>query len=161
MKLYEINDVYLSILELMADESTDMEMLGAALKNVNDELETKAENYAKIIKQIEGDIETVKKEKDRLASKQRSMENNVRWLKMNLQAAMELQDKRKFKTDLFSFNIQKNPKSVQVTCDPHLLDERFQSIKVDADKKAIKEALEAGETIEGATIVQSESLRIR
>ena len=161
MKLYEINDVYLSIQELMSDESTDMEMLGATLKNVNDELETKAENYAKIIKQIEGDIETVKKEKDRLTSKQRAMENNVRWLKMNLQSAMELQGKKKFKTDLFSFNIQKNPKSVQVTCDPSLLDERFQSIKVDADKKAIKEALEAGETVEGATIVQSESLRIR
>ena len=48
-----------------------------------------------------------------------------------------------------------------MTCDPHLLDERFQSIKVDADKKAIKEALEAGEAIEGATLVQSESLRIR
>ena len=55
MKLYEINDVYLSIQELMSDESTDMEMLGATLKNVNDELETKAENYAKIIKQIAGD----------------------------------------------------------------------------------------------------------
>lgn len=161
MKLYEISNVYLSILDLMADESTDMDMLGAALKNVNDALETKAENYAKIIKQIEGNIDTIKKEKDRLSSKQKSMENNVRWLKMNLQAAMELQDKRKFKTDLFSFNIQKNPKSVQVTCDPHLLEERFQSIKVDANKQAIKEALEAGETVEGATIVQNESLRIR
>ena len=161
MKLYEISNIYLSILELMGDENTDMEMLGAALKNVDDALETKAENYAKIIKQIEGDIDTVKKEKDRLASKQSTMESNVRWLKMNLQSAMELQDKRKFKTDLFSFNIQKNPKSVQVTCDPQLLDERFQSIKVDANKQAIKEALEAGETIEGATIVQSESLRIR
>lgn len=97
MKLYEINDVYLSIQELMSDESTDMEMLGAALKNVNDELETKAENCAKIIKQIEGDIETVKKVKDRLTSKQRAMENNVRWLKMNLQSAMELQGKKKLK----------------------------------------------------------------
>lgn len=145
----------------MSDESTDMDMLAEAMKQVGDELETKAENYAKIIKQIEGDIDTVKKEKDRLASKQRSMENNIRWLKMNLQAAMELQDKRKFKTDLFSFNIQKNPKSVQITCDPCLLDERFQSIKVDADKKAIKEALEAGETIEGAELIQTEGLRIR
>lgn len=161
MKLYEINNVYLSILELMSDESLDADMLSTALKNVDDALETKAENYAKIIKQIEGDIDTVKKEKDRLSSKQKTMENNVRWLKMNLQAAMELQGKRKFKTDLFSFNIQKNPKSVQVTCDPHLLEERFQSIKVDANKQAIKEALEAGETVEGATIVQSESLRIR
>lgn len=38
---------------------------------------------------------------------------------------------------------------------------RQKEIKVDADEKAIKEALEAGETVEGATIVQSESLRIR
>lgn len=32
MKLYEINETYLSILELMSEENTDMEMLVEAMK---------------------------------------------------------------------------------------------------------------------------------
>lgn len=161
MKLYEINETYMSIQELMNDESADVEMLETALGQVGDELEIKAENYAKIIKHIEGDIETVKREKDRLANKQKSMESKLIWMKSNLQNAMELQDKKKFTTSLFKISIQKNPPSVLIKMDASQLDERFQKIKIEANKAAIKEAIESGETIEGATIVQTESLRIR
>ena len=70
-----------------------------------------------------------------------------------------LLSEKKFKTDLFSFNIQKNPASVNIVGE---VPEEFlipQEPKV--DKKAILAALKAGKTFKFAELFQSEGLRIR
>ena len=85
-------------------------------------------------------------------------------MKAALQYAMEMTGKTKFKTALFSFGISKNPAAV-VMDEGYIenIPKRF-LIPQDPviDKKAIKEALKAGEDLEGiAHLEQSESLRIR
>ena len=72
--------------------------------------------------------------------------------------------KTKFKTALFSFGIQKNPAAVVID-EGYIknIPDRFlipQDPQI--DKKAIKEALKAGEDLEGiAHLEQTESLRIK
>lgn len=161
MKLYEINEIYMNIKTLLEDGEIDEEEAKSALENVEDELEVKAENYAIIMKGLDAEAKAIKEEEDRLARRRKSLENNSKWLKEQLEYSMNLQGKRKFKTNLFSFGIQNNPKSVKLDVDPFLLDEQFQKITITADKTAIKKALEVGETIEGAELVQTEGLRIR
>ena len=74
---------------------------------------------------------------------------------------MQQTGKTKFKTNLFSFGIQKNPASVNIT-DVYAVPTQFREVQEPKlNKTAILEALKNGEEIAGAEIVQGESLRIR
>jgi hypothetical protein len=77
---------------------------------------------------------------------------------------MELTGKTKFKTDLFSFGIQKNAPSVVIDAvDIRDIPEDYLKFKEpEVDKTAIKNAINAGVDFEGlAHLEVSQSLRIR
>ena len=82
-------------------------------------------------------------------------------LKEYLYSAMKLTGKEKIKTDLFSFNIQKNPASVNVISDTDIPEEFLVEMPKQINKKAILEKLKAGETIPGCELQQTTSLRIK
>lgn len=161
LKLYELSQNYQNLQELMENEDVPAEMLKEALDAVGDEIEKKAEGIAQIINVITGYIDMIKKEKARLDKTQKTYENKVKYLKQYLQDAMQQTGKTKFKTNLFSFGIQKNPASVNIT-DVYAVPTQFREVQEPKlNKKAILEALKNGEEIAGAEIVQGESLRIR
>ena len=162
--LYELTDDYLNLLELAEDPDTDPEAFADTLEGIEGAIEDKADGYAKVIRTLEGDAAACDAESKRLRNKKQTIENNIKRMKQALQYAMEATGKTKFKTPLFSFGIQKNPAAVVMDegCIENI-PERF-LIPQDPviDKKAIKEALKAGEDLEGiAHLEQSESLRIR
>ena len=72
------------------------------------EIEEKADGYAKIIAGMKYDIEALKAEEQRLNARRKALEQRAEWLKSNLEANMREIGKTKFKTELFSFSIQKN-----------------------------------------------------
>ena len=154
--LYELKDMYLNLMDL----DLEGEELGKALENIDDEIEVKAENYAGLIKNLEAEAEAYKKEIDRMADRKRALENRVKFLKKNLEETMIDLDKKKFKTNLFSFNIQRNAPGIKIL-DEDKIPEDFveyeRKIKKNELKKAIKEGLET----DAAVLVESESLRIR
>ena len=164
MTLYELTDDYRNLLEMAEDPDTDPEAFADTLEGIEGAIEDKADGYAKVIRTLEGDAAACDAESKRLRNKKIAIENNIKRMKTALQYAMELTGKTKFKTALFSFGIQKNPAAV-VMDEGYIenIPERF-LIPQDpvVDKKAIKEALKAGEDLEGiAHLEQSESLRIR
>ena len=110
MQLYELTEIYLNLKDMDIEEGD----LNSALENIDDEIETKADNIAKVLRDFDGDIEALKSEEERLAKKRKAIENRQKHLKEYLQNAMLVLDKRKFKTDLFSFNIQKNAPSLKI-----------------------------------------------
>lgn len=154
--LYELKEMYLNLMDL----DLEGEELGKALENIDDGIEVKAENYAGLIKNLEAEAEAYKKEIDRMADRKRALENRVKFLKKNLEETMIDLDKKKFKTNLFSFNIQRNAPGIKIL-DADKIPEEFveyeKRIKKNDLKKAIKEGLET----EAAVLVESESLRIR
>ena len=115
--LYEITGEYLKLLEMLDDSEADEESLTALANATSDELEAKANNYAKIIKNLETQLEGIKTEQQRLILRRAQIEKNIDWLKSNLQTAMTASGKTKFKTDLFNFNIQKNGGALPVIID--------------------------------------------
>lgn len=161
--LYELAGQFNELWEMIDDTELDEDVILDTLEAIDGEIEVKADNYAKVIRNMDVEIEGIKSEIERLTKKKRTLENRQKNLKDNLQQAMESTGKKKFKTELFGFNIQKNPASVE------LKDVKFD--KIDAqylvwpeptvDKKKVKEALQNGEQLEWATLVQKESLRIR
>lgn len=142
--LYELKGDYLKLLEMLEDPEIDDQVVLDTLEGIDYELEIKAENYAKIIRELEGTVEVIKAEKKRLSDKQSKLEENVKRLKDNLQEAMTATGKTKFKTDLFSFSIQKNGGALPVIIDvdtAELPDELVQ-ITEKPDLKAIAKFLE-------------------
>jgi len=77
-----------------------------------------------------------------------------------LQSSMLVLDKRKFKTDLFSFNIQKNAPSLKIL-DESKIPEDYYKIEKKLNKNDLKEAVKKGLFEDAAKLVQTESLRIR
>ncbi len=108
MRLYEIAEEYAALLDMLSDEEVEEEVLRDTMEAINMEFEDKADNYAKIIRELEAGAETLKAEERRLSSRRKRLENRSQWLKNELEANMRFIGKTKFRTDLFSFNIQKN-----------------------------------------------------
>lgn len=106
--IYELTGEFLQLLEMLEDEEIDEQVIMDTLESVEYEIEDKADGYAKIIKALETDVEGIKKENDRLTSRKKTYENRIKQLKENLEMCMKVTGKKKFTTDLFSFNIQKN-----------------------------------------------------
>lgn len=157
MNLYELS---LSFQEVQ-NMDLDPEVMKDTLDSIEDAIENKAENIAKLIRNLESDVSAYKEEEDRLKTKRQATENKVKWLKTYLEDNMKLTGKTKFKSGMFNFSIQKNPASVNIT-DEKIIPEEFliqQPPKV--DKISLKEILKRGIEVPGAELKQTEGLRIR
>lgn len=161
MKLYELTESYLNLQELLENPEVPQELITSALEQVGEELEVKAENIAKLIKTLEVDIAGFKGEEKRLSDQRKTLENRVKSLKEYLDGAMKLTGKTKFKGELFSFNIQKNPPSAVILDEKLIPKKYFIEQEPIIDKRAVLNDLKNGEDVPGAEIKQTESLRIR
>lgn len=162
--IYEITNDYLQIMAMLEDSDLDPQTLADTMEGIEGEFEIKAENYAKVMKNLEGDILAIKTEIDRLTAKKKALENNIKNMKSTLQTAMETTGKTKFKTELFSFNIQKSAPAVVIDEQyiENIPDKYLKYKDPEIDKTAIKDAIQKGEDLGGiAHLEQSTSLRIR
>ena len=116
--LYQLTGEYLELLAMLEDEEIDEQLILDTLEGIDCEIEVKADNYAKLIKNLESKNDAIKKEVDRLNNRKTTFENRIKNLKDHLYNSMKITGKTKFTTDLFSFNIQKNggKKKVDYRC---------------------------------------------
>lgn len=159
--IYELTNEYLQLLDMMENEELDPQILADTMEGIEGEFEIKADNYARVKTSLEGTVEAIKTEEKRLADRRRAIEKNIASLMKNLQNAMVLTGKTKFKTDFYSFGVQNNPPSVVVDADIEAIPEDYIKIKKEIDKTAIKDALKKGETFEFAHLEVTQGLRIR
>lgn len=108
MRLYELTEEYLALEDMAYDPEVDEQVLKDTMEALMGEIEDKADNYAKIIKGMQSSIDALREEEQRLNFRRKALENRVKSLKDNLEFNMRQMGKTKFKTELFSFNIQKN-----------------------------------------------------
>lgn len=160
MKLYELTQNYRNLQELLENPEIPVEIINTALGEVEEEIEVKAENIAKLIKSMELEAAAIKEEEARLASKRKNLEGRTKYLKEHLEGAMRALGKPKIKGKLFSFNIQKNPASLDIY-DTSIIPKEYIKIVESFDNAEIKKALKEGKEVPGAILIQSESLRIR
>ena len=163
--LYELTGQMQALLALMEDPDTDPQIIEDSLEAVSGEIEYKADCYARVMAELEAQKSAVKAEKDRLAARESSLGKNIDRMKESLKTSMIATGKIKFKTELFSFNVQKNPPKVVID-DPDRIPEGFlipQPPKVDtASIKESLKSIDAGSMWEGIChLEQGESLRIR
>lgn len=130
------------------------------LEGIEGEIEQKADNYAKIIRMLKGEIDVLKAE--RINSRRKTVENNVKRLEKSLERSMIVIDKKKFKTSLFSFSIQKNLPTVAVIGDADDIPRKFYIPQEPVlDKRSLLNYIKEHGDTDYAKLTQSESLRIR
>lgn len=153
MRLYEIDEAILSCIDTETGEILDAEKLNA----LQIEREEKLENVALWIKNLKSDAEALKAEKQAFADRQKAAENKAESLKKWLTEALAGE---KFKTTRVAVSFRKT-KSVQVE-DIWKLDDSFvKYAEPTPDKAAIKKAIEAGQEVAGATLVENVSISVK
>jgi len=157
--LYELTDRYRNVLEIAG--MLDEEQLQEALQAIDDEIEVKADGYAKVMKELEMQENAIQEEVKRLSERKKHIKNNRDRMKESLANQMEILSKRKIKTDLFSFNIQANPPSLNVLDDRDIPKEFYIEQEPKLDRRELLQTLKRGDVIKGVEIKQTEGLRIR
>lgn len=165
--LYEMTQDFNNILDMLYDPEVPEQAVFDTIELLEMEIEDKADGYAKVIRELEASAEAAKVEAARLTDRKKAFENKAKAMKTNLQEAMLALGKPKIKTALFSFSVQSNPTKVEISDPLQFLCEHpeFKLDKPltesDINKTAVKAAIEAGQAVDGAQIVQGQSLRIK
>ena len=159
--MYDLTADYMAVLQMATDPDIDSEAIADTLEAIGEEIEIKAENTAKVLKELEAEAAKLKAETERLEARKRSIENNVKATKAYLYNAMKITGKEKFKTTLFSFNIQKNPVKLVIDDETKIPKKYFVPQPAKLDSAKLKEDLKAGAVRKYAHLEQGESLRIK
>lgn len=161
MTLYKLQGEYARLYEMAEECDLELEDIKDTLESLDGEFQDKAVGYAKIMKSIEGQVDAIKTEVKRLEDRRKALENNKDRLKAVLQMAMTETGNTKFKTDLFSFNIQNNPATVSISEDAKIPEKYYIPQEPKLDKKQLIADIKEGAEVEGVELTQSKSLRIR
>lgn len=162
--LYELTADYMRLLDMAEDPDCDLDVFKDTLEGLDYEIEDKADGYAKVIQELLNRVSFLDSEIDRLTDRKRCINENIDAMKRSLENAMNITGKRKFKTDLFSFNIQKNPAAVVM--DEQYIENIPEEYLIEQEPKInrakIKEDIKAGKNLDGiAHLEQGESIRIK
>ena len=159
MKLYELSQSYVRLQEMA--EELDPQTYLDTLDAIKESLDDKAENTAKLIRSLEGDIEVMKAEEKRIAERRKTYEGKVSTLKQYLQVQMEIAGIEKVKRPLVTISIRNNPPSVRVLDESLIPSEYMIPQEPKISKKDIKEALKNGEFVPGAELQSTKGLVIK
>jgi len=164
LSLYELSGNYLHALDALTDPEADipLEVVTDTLEGIEGELQEKAVNVAKFMKNMEATAEAIKEAEGQMARRRKAIENRVKWLKDYLKSNMEACGISKIESPWFRLAIQKNPAAVNIVDEDTLPDEfKEEIVTVKIDKTGIKNALKAGGDVPGAMLVQGTRLVVR
>ena len=122
----------------------------------------KVDALAYVSRKLDAEIEFLGNELERLNNRKKSLMNNkarMRGYLLEVMQANKLQNIRGHESTLFL----RSSKSVVLDVPDQDLPEDYREMRVEykADKKAIKSAIESGQDVPGARIVESQSVQFR
>jgi hypothetical protein len=168
VSLYAIRSEMESILDAILDGGVDspeaQDALNAHLEGLDAALEDKADDYAGLVRSLELRRDARKSEAKRIAQLAEADDALADRLKERLKEAMEATGKLKLETPRFKLSIAGNggKQPLEVAVEAAALAPQYQAVKVEANKEAIRAALEAGTAIPGCTLLpRGTSLRIK
>ena len=160
MNLYEITNEAQYLAALLETEELTLELEAELLIN-QEQLQTKAINYAKVISNYQGESEQIDAEIKRLKAMKDSRDKKVTWLTESLKKAMMVSGIEKIESPLFKLSLRRS-EAVEVEVPEALpIDWQVKKVTITADKVGIKKAIKEGYSITGARLVENFSLQIK
>jgi hypothetical protein len=157
--LYKISVEALDLASALEEGELTPELEQALVLN-KDELQTKAMDYAYVIKDSEYTVNAINDEIKRLQHMKHMEESKQNRLKDTLAGAMHIYGFDKIDGMVkLSF---RSSESVEIISQSQIPDE-FKKIKTEivVDKMALKEALKRGEMVEGAILKKNQNLQVK
>ena len=161
-KLYELTQTYQRVLQVAEDEDSLGEW-DAALGDIQDAIQDKAQGIAKIIRMLEADAKVAQEEADRLNKLAKGREDRARFLKQYLSDAFEIAGIKESLGPLFKIRLQDSNPACYVDDEDKVAKEWKRHIpeRWEIDKRAILDAWKAsGEIVPGCRIERGKHIRI-
>jgi len=158
--LFNLTDSYLKV-KRMEEEGADAETIIDTLNAIESAIEDKAENYHGIIRQLEGEIQTINTEQKRLAGLKRSKVNLIDRLKQNLIAALEATGNERIQTDTVIVSLRNNAYTLDIQDEskiPNIFVEKVIERKI--NKRALLQYVKENE-VEGVHLKRSKGVMFR
>lgn len=162
--LYELTGQFKELAVLMEGADEDMAIaVRDTMGAIQAEFHDKALAVSRVILNMDGDIEAVDAEIERLQERKRLMSNRKGQIIDYLRENMEAAEITKISCPLFTITLLKGRESVIVDDESQLEDELVSTKVVTApDKKAIAERIKAGQDVKGAHLERGKSsIRIK
>ena len=161
MKLIDISKEFQALYDVASD-SNDVETLTELYNSLETKLEDKADSTRVILSRLKSDSDFLTDEIKRLQQRKKSIETNMDNLKSLLMWTFQKTGIDKLKTAKATFYFASSKSlSISDNVDISKLPSEYVQVEHKANKKALKEAIENGVVLDGVTIIENESLRIR
>lgn len=157
MTLYEITGTAINLLNLLQSEEIDEQTYNDTLESLN--ATEKVENMCKIIRNLEAETEAYKKEKERMALKQKHCENAIKRLKESLLNYFNMTNTDKLQTGVFKLSVGKSEKIIVNDIDK-IPDEFLTYVPAKVNLIEVKKCLKAGMKIEGVEVEKNNYIKI-
>jgi hypothetical protein len=164
MKLYEIKEAMVDTLDIFLEseqEEIDRDFYSDTMEYLKEELSKKSSNIIKYLSNLDAEALTIKVEIDRLTRAKKARERKSSSLKSYLVNTMQILEKTKIETELGTYGLRKS--TALEVFDMDKIPEEYLKVKkeVSVDKRELTNYIKAGETIEGAALVERYSLQIK
>jgi hypothetical protein len=166
LSLFQLSTTYVQALDFLTDPEVNVaiDIVNDTLEGLAGELEDKAVNVAKFIRNMEATTEAIKAAEVEMAKRRKALENRVAWLKGYLKSSMEVTGISKIECPYFRLSIAKNPVALDMF-DESLIPDEYKSVEIvtneSIDRAAIKADLAAGRVIQGARLTNGTRLVIK
>jgi len=164
MSLYHIAQEHRALVDHLMNTQEDEQAIADTLEAESYPLELKAQNVAYAIKNLEAMADAIKNAEKEMADRRKSIEKRAASLREYTKTCMEIAGVQKIECPHFALSIKKNPGSVEIF-EPSLIPASFmrqpEPPPPAADKKAIAEAIKAGQEVPGAMLAQGTRLDIK
>lgn len=155
--LYELSEQYSTLQFLLDNSEATQEQIEYALKEIETQLNDKAESIGKIILSLDAEANLINGEIQRLAQRKSSKINRIEWLKSYLLQQLSNANIDKVKTPILNIAIKTNPPSINVL-NPNLVPQEYRRVipeTFEIDKRKILDAIKStGEAIEGIEVIR-------
>ena len=154
----ELNGILAQLEELGGEITPELEQ---ALAINEEQFVAKAEDYGHAILNLKGMAAAAKAEKERLAGLQKFYENAQKRLTDALSTAMQVFCHDKVETPAMRLSLRHSTATEVDDLDQVPAEYKTTKVEVVADKTAIKKAIQSGEDVPGAHLVENVSLQIK
>jgi hypothetical protein len=148
--------------ELAAREQLAIEQ--HKLNTMFDDLENKADSFGAVVTMLEKDCDKYEALANICKAKVKRTENQIATIKKNITNIMQGLELEKIKGTFFTLSVGKPTRSVvlnEMTDEEiHGLPKEFLRVKTEIDKTAVKAALDDGQSLAWAALIERRSLRI-
>lgn len=154
MRMYDYSEQYVKLESLLSEGTIDQETYNDTIESLSEGANEKANNLGKMISNFTAQANMYKEEEKKLKEKRKSLENSIEWLTNSLHVFLQANNKDEMTVGLYKLGYRKLPDMVEVKNEkviPTAYKERVVTIK--PDKRAIKKAIEDGETVRGAELI--------